>query len=437
MATVTFVVPANGDDAHVERRGSTWPPADPITMDSAYSRVRNAKSWNGALSKYQVIVGLFRWNTGSIPDDATVTAATARLSSSTGSIEENPERTIQIEWYTGAWDTSAWVLDPSTTVVASMALPLTADVWYTPALASPANVNKTGYTQLRLTVSGGGPPNLYANEGNFISRESNATTRFAELVATYNSPPTAPGTPTTASPARGTQRISWSASSDPEGDAITYDVELSMNNGSTWSVLATGVTTAYYDYNFSAQSQSTTAKLRVRAKDAGGLYSGYTTSTAFTVNDLPSAPTVTYPNGGEAVDGTVNITWNAASDNDVAASTLKYNVELSQDSGTSWSTIQSLSAAGATSLSYNFDSVPDGTTTLLVRVRAYDGIEYGPFDASDATFSKADATPTAPTLVSPSSGSTVDDSAPVTFDWTFNDPGDTQSAYYLRRKRRP
>lgn len=44
--------------------------------------------------------------------------------------------------------------------------------------------------------------------------------------------------------------------------------------------------------------------------------------------------------------------------------------------------------------------------------------------------------PTTPTLVSPSDGATVDLSGAPTFDWTFNDPdgGDTQSAYYLRRK---
>lgn len=45
-------------------------------------------------------------------------------------------------------------------------------------------------------------------------------------------------------------------------------------------------------------------------------------------------------------------------------------------------------------------------------------------------------TPNAPTLTAPTNAATVDLAAGYTFTWTFSDPdaGDTQSAYYLRRK---
>ncbi|MEB9378723.1 glycine-rich protein [Bacillus cereus] len=75
-------------------------------------------------------------------------------------------------------------------------------------------------------------------------------------------------------------QLEWSPSTDPEGDAITYDVD--FYNGTSWASIATKITTTSYDCIIPSASTDT-AQLRVRATDSENGASEYTLSNVFIV----------------------------------------------------------------------------------------------------------------------------------------------------------
>ena len=114
----------------------------------------------------------------------------------------------------------------------------------------------------------------------------------------YSSTNTAPSAPTTITLSQsvytGNIPISWSGASDPEGQTLTYDVEVSKNNGSYTSV-ATGITATSTSYSIGGQGEGdnpgTTYKFRVRAKDPLGYPSPWKESGSVKKNSTPNAPT--------------------------------------------------------------------------------------------------------------------------------------------------
>ncbi|MFE9081927.1 fibronectin type III domain-containing protein [Bacillus mobilis] len=75
--------------------------------------------------------------------------------------------------------------------------------------------------------------------------------------------------------------VSWDASTDPEGDAITYDVDL--YNGSAWIPVATKITDLSTEYVLPNGLNIATAKIRVRAVDNKTAASAYQESPVFAV----------------------------------------------------------------------------------------------------------------------------------------------------------
>lgn len=165
-------------------------------------------------------------------------------------------------------------------------------------------------------------------------------------------------------------------------------------------------------------------------------YSPYLPTMTITYTSAPGGPTVTAPNGGEVWDKTHTITWTAATDPDTAQSSLRYQIQLSTNGGGTWKDIVALTTAGVTSYSYNFTSEPE-TTQAKVRIRAYDGANYGPWDESNAAFTiRHNQAPNSPGNTQPAGTSTapaiVQTLAPG-LSWVFSDPdaGNTQSAYQV------
>jgi TGF-beta propeptide len=112
---------------------------------------------------------------------------------------------------------------------------------------------------------------------------------------------------------------------------------------------------------------------------------------------------------------------------------LQYQIQLSTNNGSTWKDIVALTAAGATSYAYDFINEAE-TSTALIRVRAYDGSAYGPWDTSNGVFTIVhNQAPTAPTGLSPS-GEPKDRASVVRFGWLHNDPnaGDPQSKFDLQ-----
>lgn len=152
-----------------------------------------------------------------------------------------------------------------------------------------------------------------------------------------------------------------------------------------------------------------------------------------TYNESPTAPTVTAPNGGETWNSSHTVTWNASTDAETAQSNLQYQIQLSTDNGSSWKDIVALTTAGATSYTYDFINETE-SSTCLIRIRAYDGTSYGPWDQSDGVFTiQHNQAPTAPTNLSPSGGTAIDRAVIQRLSWQHNDAdGDPQSKFDLQ-----
>lgn len=104
----------------------------------------------------------------------------------------------------------------------------------------------------------------------------------------FNRPPTAPSSIDVPTSVMGGTNItvSWGTSTDPDGDAITYKLERKVDGG-TWSQIYSG-TARTYSVPITLGWQK--VQFRVKAVDAKGGESGYTTSAERTVtNNRPPA----------------------------------------------------------------------------------------------------------------------------------------------------
>jgi hypothetical protein len=186
------------------------------------------------------------------------------------------------------------------------------------------------------------------------------------------------------------------------------------------------------NYGFICKGTQGVGYTGYRSKEGGG--STYGPELAISYTQPPGAPTVTAPNGGETINTTYNITWNPATDPDTPQSSLTYQIDLSEDNDSTWTTIVSQTAAGATSYNYDFTNTP-ASSTCLIRIRAYDGTSYGPYDQSNGVFTiQHNQAPTAPTNLQPSGGTPEDRASVIRLSWQFSDPntGDSQSKFDLQ-----
>lgn len=190
---------------------------------------------------------------------------------------------------------------------------------------------------------------------------------------------TAPGTPGSISVPGSMQggtaiTVSWSASSDAQGNLEGYKLERSLNGGA-WSQIYQGggtSTTNHVAYG------TNTVTYRVKAYDNMGAESGYRTSAAVTVinNTPPGAPQgITVPvnvRGGNPI----TISWGASSDaeNNLAG----YELERSVNGGT-WAQVFRGAQRSHT------DNITFGWQTVAYRARAYDAYNaYSGYATSEA-----------------------------------------------------
>jgi hypothetical protein len=152
---------ANADDGQVGRLGSSvYPPTTATTVDAGAISADTRRSASSAL--YVVQNGLMRFNTASLPDNASVLRATL-LALLVAPPQSADGLNLTGEWFN--WGSSIGAEDFSETAASSaFSVPISALVNGDNAipLASPAsNVSLTGYTYLRTHISqlpGDAPP---------------------------------------------------------------------------------------------------------------------------------------------------------------------------------------------------------------------------------------------------------------------------------------
>lgn len=153
----------------------------------------------------------------------------------------------------------------------------------------------------------------------------------------------------------------------------------------------------------------------------------------------PTAPVLGQPDGGNqiTVNATYSINWTASTSPTVAQSSLQYHIQYSDNDGASWSDIVALTSAGVTTYSWNTTGRSVGVL-YRVRIRAWDGTQFGPYDTSGSAFSiiadQAPGAPTNPQTQQPAGTpvTVADRAAGIRFVWTHNDIGDPQTGYEIR-----
>ncbi|WJK42772.1 S8 family serine peptidase [Solwaraspora sp. WMMA2056] len=199
-----------------------------------------------------------------------------------------------------------------------------------------------------LTGIGAGSPNrlLYADPGGTVT----------DTVA-----PSIPGTPVASGVTSTSASLTWTASTD--NVAVTgYDIQRSTGGGS-FTLVGTSTTNSYAATGLTA---GTSYQFRVRARDAAGNASAY--SSAVTVNTPTSSGScnveyVVYPGGSTF---TTNIVITNTGSSTINGWTLAFTLPSGQSFSSGWSATYGTSGQNvtATSLSWNATLVPTGTATI-------------------------------------------------------------------------
>ena len=260
-------------------------------------------------------------------------------------------------------------------------------------------------------------PLSYIHEGtnNFVFSASEGESEVTiEIEYTHT-----PTKPTLTSPNGGENinenfMIDFEPSTDVDGDALTYQVQLSTDNGGGWHDILTGIT-GPTNYNFVNEEATSTALVRIRADD-GSVYSNWDVSDGvFTIqhNVAPETPTGLTPSGGTPIDraSVARLGWTHQDPNSNDPQS-QADVQWRPKGTTTWND------HAVTSPSQFWDApentFPYGDIEWRVRTRDQEGL-VGPY-SNIATFFAGNKPPT-PTIVTDSS---IEEANP-TVQWSSSD----------------
>lgn len=199
--TMTFTVADAADDgAATSADIGTYPPIEEVFSTTGdfgdFGAVVPAiRFYDDNADEYRIAVGLMRWNTSALPDNATVESASLRCTTTAtspppldGGIFDQEGRSLTADWYT-AWpiDAADYSVAAETSALAGVLLSdLTPGALNTIPLDNTNGVSTTGYTGLRLHISGGVPAGFSIV---LCAAFEHDTFDPPELVVTYSLPP--------------------------------------------------------------------------------------------------------------------------------------------------------------------------------------------------------------------------------------------------------
>jgi hypothetical protein len=181
------------------------------------------------------------------------------------------------------WATPGVLNNGATSTTAKM--PLTVHPTATGSYSATVNISLTG--------------NAY--EGGTLTRTSPLTVTWSTECTAQppaNTAPSDPGVPTaTQNPTQGGFKLSWAASTDAENDVFTYTLQGKRTDDAAWATIASGLTTASYDFATNAPAEGTWI-YQVKAVETSmspALTSGYSAASVPVVVDrtAPNPPTAT------------------------------------------------------------------------------------------------------------------------------------------------
>jgi YD repeat-containing protein len=238
---------------------------------------------------------------------------------------------------------------------------LLASLGMTLALSAMASGITYQYTNGRLT-------RLTYSDGTIVQYTYDANGNRLTKVVTPppdTTPPTAPANVVATASSQTQIGLTWASSSD---NVLVTGYELQRCTGAGCSNFANIDTTAATTYSNSGLTQNTTYRYRIRAYDAAGNFSSYSSIASATTVAETTPPSVPGTLSASAASGTqANLSWGASTDS--GGSNLSgYKIERCQGSGCSGFAQIAVTA----STSYPDTTLSSGVT-YQYRVRAYDG----------------------------------------------------------------
>jgi hypothetical protein len=268
--TTIYNVSAGNYDGYVFSANSpTYPP----TFGGGYNVTGTVMGTDKQYisTNYRVDNSFVKFDTSSVPDTATVIGTI--LNMHVGTIYNIDSRNLILEYYmyTNMGD-AQWLATTGNNANAGIPLSsILSNAWNQYTLINLSNINKTGETGFRFGISGGQPTG-----DNYIAHHTFESATKPYLSVTYSIPPTTPTllTPNGGETYNASANITWQSSTDPDADALTYDIDYSANGGSAWVDIASGVSGTSYVWNTSALPAGSTYLVRIRAYD-GVAYSAF------------------------------------------------------------------------------------------------------------------------------------------------------------------
>lgn len=238
---------------------------------------------------------------------------------------------------------------------------LFASLGLTLALSASASEITYQYTNGRLT-------RLTYSDGTIVQYSYDANGNRMTKVVTPppdTTPPTTPANVVATASSQTQIGLTWSSSSD---NVLVTGYEVERCTGAGCSNFANIGATAATTYSNSGLTQNTTYRYRIRAYDAAGNFSSYSSIASSTTAAETTPPSVPGTLSASAASGTqANLSWGASTDS--GGSNLSgYKIERCQGSGCSGFAQIAVTA----STSYP-DTTLSSAVTYQYRVRAYDG----------------------------------------------------------------
>lgn len=232
--------------------------------------------------------------------------------------------------------------------------------------------NGSSWKRIATNVSGNSYTYNFANEPNTTTAQLRIRNSYSEGVGGWKSSAgtfTIRGITTTARltvPSGGETidknfTIEWT-----DNQSSSYDIEVSLNNGATWSNLINGATGRSKIHDFSNISETSYGKLRIRNTFSEGSGNWVESSNIFTIKHdyPPHRPTGLRPFAGEVIDSTQSLRFQW--DHNHANTQSEFDLEWSQDHQT-WTRISRVSTFEQYTV--DADTFPSGD--IYWRVRTY------------------------------------------------------------------
>lgn len=223
-----------------------------------------------------------------------------------------------------------------------------------------------------------------------------------------NSPPTQPGTLSASALTTSSATVSWGASTDADGDTITYQVDYRINGVVNWS---NGGSTTSLSRSLTGLNAGTSYDVRITPNDGMSDGPDRTTTNLFqtvaAINNLPTQPGTLSASAVSSSSATVS--WGASTDAD--GDTITYKVDYRASGTVDWS-----SGGSTTSLSRSLNGL--GSEQFYdVRVTPNDGQGDGP-DRTATNLFQTEA---------PAQSNCIGQGALAYDDWTKTDAGGSGS----------